>query len=704
MSCLNNYNLDVILKQLNCWCENWRGQIQTIFPSGMTQIEQIQQLFTAVKNTASAQLETMEKFCELYEFVNDYFNNLDVQKEINNKLEEMIENGSFANVITPLIVQYSTPHFVESNEEMTNHAYIYVLASTGNVWAWNGSEFADTGVEYIGGINNILRMYGTLPDGDLNTITQNAIYLLSSTNSYQNAPFNVGTLFHINYSSNYAVQLAYRFTYGYYYYRQKENGTWSAWRRSVMSYGADISDANNAEIMSLYIGDNIANMPSTGNYFLYTYGGTQASAKMQYAVRFSDSRIFVRVYSVAQSKWLEWYENSFLNGCLAYVGALSETDNIDELKQNTLYVYDPSIEKDFGLPEKRAGYIQTQGSGSVKVQYYIRTSNARKYVRYYGASKWSSWINDNSFYMGTELKDCNLALAESLYILSPGEIDNLPIEATGYLFTYGVDSASRIQFYVTYNTGDIYFRHTVVPFSENKYTSWSKYSNDSGGFITNAKLFSVGNSILTGSVWTNGEFNHLSKYGNAPYSVIADGMHIPEGNVIHTLLSSTGLLYDAGQGTFLSKIKNTDLKNYDVVLTHLWTADMNSGFNLGSIDSTAGDGTIAGAVVDLINYMKSNNSMCQLVLVGIPPVSTTVEGDTVFSGAFPNGSSISQCDKLMHELANKYHFTFVDWEDLNISYCFRNFTDGDNVHANNENTYRVMGAYLAGRISAKLCF
>lgn len=105
MGCLNNYNLDVILNQLNCWCENWRGQIQTIFTSGMTQIEQIYQLFTAVKKCCEAQLDVMEKFCELYNFVNDYFKNLDLQKEVNNKLDEMYNDGSLAELINNDLVK-----------------------------------------------------------------------------------------------------------------------------------------------------------------------------------------------------------------------------------------------------------------------------------------------------------------------------------------------------------------------------------------------------------------------------------------------------------------------------------------------------------------------------------------------------------------------------------------------------------------------
>ena len=103
MSCLNNYNLDVILNQLNCWCLQWRGKIATVFPSGMTQIEQIQELFTAVKNCCEAQVEVMEKFCELYKFVHDFFDNLDLQEEVNNWLEQALEDGRLGNILQKIV-------------------------------------------------------------------------------------------------------------------------------------------------------------------------------------------------------------------------------------------------------------------------------------------------------------------------------------------------------------------------------------------------------------------------------------------------------------------------------------------------------------------------------------------------------------------------------------------------------------------------
>lgn len=45
--------------------------------------------------------EYIEKFTELKDFVDDYFDNLDVQEEINNKLDQMSEDGSLADIIRP---------------------------------------------------------------------------------------------------------------------------------------------------------------------------------------------------------------------------------------------------------------------------------------------------------------------------------------------------------------------------------------------------------------------------------------------------------------------------------------------------------------------------------------------------------------------------------------------------------------------------
>ena len=102
--------------------------------------------------------------------------------------------------------------------------------------------------------------------------------------------------------------------------------------------------------------------------------------------------------------------------------------------------------------------------------------------------------------------------------------------------------------------------------------------------------------------------------------------------------------------------------------------------------------------------MRSSKGQCQLIVVGVPPVSSTIYGEGVFSTAYPNGSSIGELDAVMHALEEKYHFSYIDWQGLNLSYYFHDYSDGMNVHANNEDTYRVMGGYLGARAAAKIRF
>lgn len=320
---------------------------------------------------------------------------------------------------------------------------------------------------------------------------------------------------------------------------------------------------------------------------------------------------------------------------------------------------------------------------------------------------------DELKYIGTaheSIGDLNDALAMSVYLVQPEHgVKHLPRQMIGYLVTLGTDGAARVQYYIEYTTGTAHFRHTVRPFSANRFTDWSEMNADqpvadSAG-NENAKLLSVGNSIMTGSVWRNGKADHLCEYENAPYGIIANAINIPRENVDHVLLSNAGLLYDAGAGSFLDEISQTDLADYDALLTHLYSSDMRADFPLGDLNSTAGDGTIIGGVLSLLDYMRSSNGMCQLILVSVPPVSKSVlPEDDAFSAIYGNGNTLVDLDRLLSRLAEREHFIFIDWQDLNVGYYYHNYTDGMNVHADNEDIYRIMGAYLAGRASAKLHF
>lgn len=65
-------------------------------------------LFKTVKEMFNAQDALVKSYKELYEFVNTYFDNLDVQEEINNKLDNMAREGTLLNIVKPTISNETT--------------------------------------------------------------------------------------------------------------------------------------------------------------------------------------------------------------------------------------------------------------------------------------------------------------------------------------------------------------------------------------------------------------------------------------------------------------------------------------------------------------------------------------------------------------------------------------------------------------------
>jgi hypothetical protein len=82
---------------------------------------------------------------ELQNYVNTYFSSLDVQEEIDNKLNDMANSGELSNLIKPLI-DVNQPKIVKNENEMTNKSTIYILSTNGYAYQWDGEKFAPTGL------------------------------------------------------------------------------------------------------------------------------------------------------------------------------------------------------------------------------------------------------------------------------------------------------------------------------------------------------------------------------------------------------------------------------------------------------------------------------------------------------------------------------------------------------------------------------
>lgn len=84
------------------------GELPTSYLISMTYEEQLlwlcnyleKTVIPAINNNADALAEVQKGLEELKQYVDDYFDNLDIQEEIDKKLEEMIESGELIEIIT----------------------------------------------------------------------------------------------------------------------------------------------------------------------------------------------------------------------------------------------------------------------------------------------------------------------------------------------------------------------------------------------------------------------------------------------------------------------------------------------------------------------------------------------------------------------------------------------------------------------------
>ena len=87
------------------------GNLPTSYMISLTYEEQLlwlcqyleKTVIPAVNTNAEAVAELQNLYIQLKEYVDNYFTNLDVQQEINNKLDEMAKSGQLADIIAQYI-------------------------------------------------------------------------------------------------------------------------------------------------------------------------------------------------------------------------------------------------------------------------------------------------------------------------------------------------------------------------------------------------------------------------------------------------------------------------------------------------------------------------------------------------------------------------------------------------------------------------
>ena len=171
-----------LLLQINTWGQNNFPFVESDFDE-LTNYGMMQKLMKALNDVISNEnmveddmTNIFNAFTELQNYVNDYFDNLDVQEEINNKLDSMAEDGTLTNLIKdyvdPIYQEYEnsinntinninnkvnslasgSPIPVSSTSAMTDTSRVYLNTTDGKWYYYNGTQWTIGGTYQSTGI------------------------------------------------------------------------------------------------------------------------------------------------------------------------------------------------------------------------------------------------------------------------------------------------------------------------------------------------------------------------------------------------------------------------------------------------------------------------------------------------------------------------------------------------------------------------
>lgn len=163
------------------------GELPTSFVDSMSYYECMAWLVNyiqntvipAVNNNAEAVEELQQMVVQMKQFMDNYFDNLDVQQEIDNKLDEMYANGQLDLLFSKYVNDYVeatntrlneietevqslndlTPTVVSSTSAMTDHDKIYLNTGNGYWYYYNGTQFVQGGLYNSDATNTAIKWW-----------------------------------------------------------------------------------------------------------------------------------------------------------------------------------------------------------------------------------------------------------------------------------------------------------------------------------------------------------------------------------------------------------------------------------------------------------------------------------------------------------------------------------------------------------------
>lgn len=191
--------LNGIIADINSWCECHGFAVESVYNTchGTSLQEQLYYLFGVIKTVVESEKNLSDeisslksKFAELENFVDEYFKNLDLQDEVNKKIDELVSSGTIGEIIgekLPEVLTLNTGNYCNSN---LAKQIVYATAMSYYMNAWKTRN--DT-LSY-GNYEESTDGNGTALDGEATSFTKmdcSTFVLLSLLGiPYSSSPYN----------------------------------------------------------------------------------------------------------------------------------------------------------------------------------------------------------------------------------------------------------------------------------------------------------------------------------------------------------------------------------------------------------------------------------------------------------------------------------------------------------------------------------
>lgn len=470
----------------------------------------------------------------LYNYVHDYFDNLDVQTEIDNKLNQMALDGTMADIIRQVYGNSYGVEIVSNTSDMTDVGKGYVLSSDSNgyIWFWDGTQFTQSSVSYLNPLN-ALSFLANNSVTDLDDLYRN-IYNVSTSEigSHTNTPptsegFIVMSLDANNAS---AVQIAYN--HGQYnpeasfYIRKKSNSIWGNWvtynaADYIKHTSAAITDLNDLyrEYCHIATSDlgNVANVPQTTEGIIVADFASSSVESVQIAYNYGNSTPAVfYIRKKSSSTWGAWTKYD-ADQYLEFVNAYTTGDDLDNLYKEVTNVTTANISNVSNMPPVTSGIIIEDISRApncrIQLAYdYAGTNIPTIWLRKSStAGVWSNWYElTRNFWRQITTEDLDdLVDPEVVYWVTSNSDDvghNPLYMAAGYCEIYkGYPRGNSLQ--IVGSWANAFVGVKFIRTKQSTTSPWSDWNIINADIMANGYGFTVIGDSLSSGVTTKGTNN-----------------------------------------------------------------------------------------------------------------------------------------------------------------------------------------------------